>query len=241
MERPIIGIVSQKVEGEKGRIFFERTSFSTVLAAKLSKQDAFPYGLVLNDNVTNEDYYRLFDGFVFQGGNKINAEQIMAMHYAIRSGKPILGICMGMQTMAAYDYLYRLLNGNIVFEDVKRLLRAIDETYYLTAVSGHNKCDPFYIDDVEKSLHRVDLEKNCELSKIYGDHLDMPSVHNCAVCPEAVGNLFTVKGKTRDDVIEVLEGNGVNAIGVQFHPEIIPDGDTLFENFANAARLVRHK
>ncbi len=237
MKKPIIGIISQNSVNNEGRSFLSKTNFSIDIKNSISESNGIPIGLLLPLN--ERDFTDIsVDGYVFQGGTAINVEQIMAMHYAIKSDKPILGICMGMQLMALYSYMYDVFNGKIGYQESKEFLEWIKGEYFLKKVSGHDNCNPFYIQRINESLHKVNLDNNSRLSNIYGESVMMPSVHNYAVRDEYMGSMFQITGRCDDGVIEVIEGNNFDALGVQFHPEVCKD-KRIFEDYIKRVRVKR--
>ena len=68
------------------------------------------------------------------------------------------------------------------------------------------------------------------------DVINVNSVHNYMVTE--VGNDFRVSIKSSDDVIEGIEYiNDDNfVVGVQFHPEILPQFNNLFKVFIDKCR-----
>ena len=94
-----------------------------------------------------------------------------------------------------------------------------------------------YRDNNEAVAHDVYVDKNSKLYEVFNsDVINVNSVHNYMVTE--VGNDFRVSIKSSDDVIEGIEYiNDDNfVVGVQFHPEILPQFNNLFKVFIDKCR-----
>ncbi len=163
------------------------------------------------------------DGFVFQGGNDVAPQsygeepiqagrwmgdayrdqyELRIMDYAVKSGKPVFGICRGLQLMNVYF-------GGTLYQDI-----------------ATQKEDAILHRDAEKYdhlLHPVAFTEAKLLHRLYGDNspLMVNTVHHqaikdlgrdleiWAVCPE-------------DGIIEAIGYTGAEegrVMAVQWHPE----------------------
>lgn len=99
----IIGIVTRKSKSK------ENHNIDVVyndIVKIIKKYKAIPIGLMLE-----EDYKELIDicdGIIFQGGDDFEGYDFEALKYAYDKDIPVLGICLGMQTMGV------LFNGKII-------------------------------------------------------------------------------------------------------------------------------
>ena len=149
------------------------------------------------------------------------------MEYAAKSGKPVLGICLGMQMMNTYFLVAEearrrgwdapLLD---LFEQMKK------ERYMFTEpVDGHwnghitrGHADSF--------KHPVHLTAESHFLRLTGsDTILGASMHNYRITHPA--QALRVAGRTDDGTIEALE-YGEQMLGVQFHPEADDTNDVLF-------------
>lgn len=164
------------------------------------------------------------DGLLLSGGADINPlwcgeEPVSGLHginrerdlpellitrLAYNRQLPILGICRGIQTMAA-------ALGGKVCQDI-------------TATVKHSQ-------DADRSepTHSVVVEEGSTLFNIYKEaKLYVNSFHHQAVSEP--GDKFRVVAKAKDGVIEAIESSEFKSIlGVQWHPECMNDGLPLFQ------------
>lgn len=239
MNKPVIGIVSNK-SNSKEKPFDDFTKFINNYPRRIIEAGAVPIGVLIPDGIIDEEILNICDGFLFTGGSLIEPWQLNVMHYAVTNKKPVLGICLGMQTMAGYAYLknkfgklsYDLINNNYVPTDEKNFLKKCEL---------HNNLDPFYIKNIEKSKHKIILEKNSIIYNIFKQKTIIePSLHNYSVIKEVIQNseIFEIKGMSDDGVVEVLETKDDSnfILGVQFHPELEDYNKKLFKKFVNSVK-----
>ena len=159
--------------------------------------------------------------------NKPRDEQeLLLAQLADARSLPILGICRGVQTIAAAF-------GGSVHQDIYAALG--------TQLLNHDQ------DTVERHVatHDVSIVAGSRLSRIFGKkQLAVNTFHHQAVSRVPVG--FEVVATSPDGVIEGIEAtDGRSIIGVQWHPEsFIMNGDDsmmpLFRWFVDEAALYRH-
>ena len=112
------------------------------------------------------------------------------------TGKPILGMCRGVQVMNVYF-------GGTLIQDIK----------------GTQKCSHSDNPCRYKGIHGITLTEGTKLQSILEmTRLDVNSMHHQVA--EAVGNGLTVAAVSEDGYIEALElTSHPFCIGVQWHPE----------------------
>lgn len=218
--KPVIGILATSNYMSNNDSFCDTYTFGNNYINKIVENGATP---LLIPYVNNEIIYEtldMCDGLLLPGGNKILPSALKVIDYFYKKKKPILGICLGMQSLAVYS----------VNDNEKNVIQKIE--------SDINHW-PFeiYRDNNEAVVHDVYVDKNSKLYEVFNsDVINVNSVHNYMVTE--VGNDFRVSIKSSDDVIEGIEYiNDDNfVVGVQFHPEILPQFNNLFKVFIDKCR-----
>jgi putative glutamine amidotransferase len=124
--------------------------------------------------------------------------EVALVHAARRHGLPILGICRGIQLMAA------ALGGSLV-EDLPTAGHA-----------GHWEEEKQY-----QPVHTVEADTGTLASAALAGAIEVNSIHHQAVADP--GPELSASAWSSDGVIEAIEGEG--ALGVQWHPERLLDFD----------------
>ncbi|MDM8211108.1 gamma-glutamyl-gamma-aminobutyrate hydrolase family protein [Mediterraneibacter glycyrrhizinilyticus] len=173
--------------------------------------------LVRSDRLLDE-YTGLCDGFLFCGGGDItpllfgeepqtgngktditvDLFQIRLMKRILKSRKPVLAICRGMQILS-------VACGGTIWQDI-------------SLIPGQT------LDHMQQSAsrsevsHRIRTERGSRLREYVGSSLFVNSFHHQAV--NSPGKNVTVSARAQDDTIEAIEiKDHPFAIGVQWHPE----------------------
>ena len=141
--------------------------------------------------------------------------------WALEEGKPVLGICRGIQVMnvAAGGSLYQ----DIPSQFRTRLRHATDLSLARQTIA-----------------HDIAIEPQSRLAGLVGgEPLPVNSWHHQAI--KDLGGGFVVTARAADGIIEAFESpQHPFAIGVQFHPEDLYESDErvrrLFRAFVDACR-----
>lgn len=176
-------------------------------------------------------YYDLlgsYDGLILPGGGDIDPyffhetnhgslnidkradyAQFKLLEHFIAQGKPILGICKGMQIINVYF-------GGSIIQDLP------------TAVlHRHKEKDQF---------HMVYNKKNTILHDLYGKAMITNSAHHQGV--GRLGKHMEAIALTKDNVVEAIIHTSLPILGVQWHPERMPEnGRNLY--MGNGKRLLK--
>lgn len=138
-----------------------------------------------------------FYGQGVHGSRSIDTEldllQIQALEYFIRVGRPVLGICKGMQLI------------NIYFGG--------------TLTQHIPTCDTHQISEGDV-LHHSFMIRDCALSHLYGKEFIINSNHHQAV--DQLGQGLTAVQMSDDNIIEGFVHDTLPIIAVQWHPERLP-------------------
>lgn len=216
--------------------------YRSVLAAGGSPVIIPPYG----DREALVEVLSTLDGLLLSGGADIDPrymgeepdyallhtinptrdeQELMLALLAVDNGLPILGICRGIQTLAA-------ALGGSVHQDIYAALGK--------ELLNHDQGEERHV-----ATHWVNIEQGSRLAKIFGsDRLFVNSFHHQAVNRLPQG--FRVTAQSPDGVVEGMEAiDGRSIIGVQWHPEtfILGDGNEcmlpLFRWLVSEAALYR--
>lgn len=198
----------------------------------------------LLDNILDQ-----LDGIVLQGGTDISPEsygeqpigdwrgdryrdeyELKILDYAIRTSKPVLGICRGFQLMNVYF-------GGSLYQDIPS---------QVPGSGAHRSAEQY-----DKINHPIRLQSETLLERLYG-HIRQPlvnTVHHQGI-KELGGNL-DVYARSEDGFIEAFGYNKEpegKVMGVQWHPEfshtqagILLDEELIFNVFYNYAKQNRNR
>lgn len=112
------------------------------------------------------------------------------------AGIPVLGICLGMQTMA-------IAEGSSLIRDIQMVLGGHD-------AAGHRGTA------ARPAHHRITTSGGLAGS-LFGPSANVSSFHHQAVASAPAG--FHVTARADDGIIESIESDDGLAVGVQWHPE----------------------
>lgn len=203
----------------------------------------FLFPLVEDENVLRALYDRL-DGILLAGGNDVDPEhygeeplpqlgkvdglrdrvEMQLARWATAEGKPVLGICRGMQVL-------NVALGGSLYQDIGT---------QLTQEIVHDSS--FTCENWEHMVHELHITPESRLGQLFGpDSFPTNSLHHQALKELAPG--LQAVGWAPDGVVELIEGNDERfIIGVQCHPEALqgeadPRWRILFEAFIESCRV----
>lgn len=213
-DRPLIGITSVYYVSDDGDPAQTRVNFTYILA--VAENDGVPVVLpTIDDEHALDRYLRVLDGLVLIGGADIppsaygeqpheTVEPLPRQRYDferkliarwLSSGKPLLGICLGMQ-------FTNVVAGGTMIQDIPSEIG--------TTIN-------------HRSYHPVQIEPGSLLAELLGAReARVLSYHHQAV--DDLGENLKVIARSEDGVVEALERtDGPFGLFVQWHPEQMAD------------------
>lgn len=209
-KKPIIGIIPT-FNFDEIDPYKDTYNFVSLYTEIIIENGGIPLGILSKDiNL----YIDLCDGYLWPGGNKIYKEFYQIIDDAIKNKKPVLGICLGAQSIATY---FNVLEGKL--DD-----KANSYLNYLGDNNVHNHIVTKDIKTINSAKHKIKINNNSLLSKIYKrNEMDVVSLHSYEIAN--VSKYINISARADDLVIEAIEytKDDNNILGVMFHPEIIKD------------------
>jgi len=203
--------------------------------------------VVQREDLNLGHYATALDGLVLQGGNDVAPQtygelpldpawagdpvrdryEIELIKAFIRAGKPVFGICRGLQML-------NVAFGGTLLQDIP--------TQRPDARMHINRAH------YERNVHSVEIVEGTRLAEVYPGlrSATINSIHHQAI--KDVAAEFTVEARCPDDgIIEAVRRVGPSFVAaVQWHPEFHPPGDPvmfddtpLLHDFLHAARASR--
>lgn len=226
--KPIIGLLAEVDADKKNGLNY---SYSAAIEAAGGIAVLLPY---TESEATLSDYTALCDGFFFTGGADIDpkhfgeqihpacgqiyehrdALELSIFPLALKSGKPILGICRGLQ-------LINVALGGTLYQDLP--------TEYAVTLS-HRQTEP-----ATAPSHGIKILKDTPLHALIGkEYMTGNSFHHQAI--QTLGKGLSVTARAEDGVIEAVTYEGDSYLrAYQWHPERLCTSDAdnlrLFEEF----------
>lgn len=215
MKRPLIGVTSDYLVSERGRPWSNSACLASYADA-LDLAGAIPVILPLASESFCSAALDRLDGIILSGGDDIPAEafgqsphpkssplpqerwesELLWLKTALAANKPVLGICLGMQTMC-------VAAGAGIIQDIPDLC---------PHASPHGNPS-------RRLPHDVDLLPGTKLSTLTAS----ARVPICSSHHQAVKNVpapYVLAATSPDGIIEAVEDpSRPFAIGVQWHPE----------------------
>lgn len=247
MKKIVVGILSQYDFKNDDDLFNAKSIIVNTYPKRLKELGCTIIGLISVDGKVDEDVLELCDAFLFQGGKRIQLGHFKIIDYAIRNNKPLIGVCVGMQALALYGHIRKLLanENKYSYEDVcnKFLDLKKEEYIFFDRLQTADVHGPYVTTEnlitnkqnIDKCYHDIKIEISSILHNIYqSEYISVPSLHKFYI--REYGDLFNPTSFSADSVIESIEYVDRNyfILGVQYHPELMKD-NLLFEKFIEEA------
>ena len=236
MPKPLIGITTRNGKDSDGHpLTALQHSYLNAIVQAGGVPIPIPSMLAEEDFL---DLYSRLDGILFSGGGDVSIEyfngsahprigevdngrdttEITLMRTAVNDGKPLLGICRGVQVMNI------ALGGTLYTHIPDQLKGALDHDY-----PGHLR---------RVIVHPVNVDETTRSAEIFGETLlNVNSLHHQGL--KDIAPSLRVAGHAPDGLVEVVEiTDHPYAVAVQWHPEWLTDQPAmqrLFKSFVDAS------
>ena len=220
-KKPIIGILPTSNYMMSNDTFADTYRYGNNYIKKIVDNGGIPLLLPYKNDEIIWDSVKMCDGLLLPGGNRVTKSNLEVLDYFYKESKPILGICLGMQTIGIYSV-------NIENDEPKKVIKIIDNGVDHWPVE-------LFRDNNDEVVHNIKIEEDTKLFDIFGEKsIKVNSVHKCTITE--IGKKFKISAKSEDGLIEGIEYNGDDKfiIGVQFHPEVLDQYNVIFEKFIEA-------
>lgn len=232
--KAIIGI-SGSILISKGDSFagYRRSYVNQDYVEAVLRANAIPFIIPFNQDLEScKEMINAVDGLILSGGHDVDPKNygeepllkigetfperdefdFALYRAAVESGKPVLGICRGMQ-------IINVVNGGSLYQDL---------SYADFVKIKHNQGD-----NPKQVTHSISLEKGTFLNGILGDEDRVNSFHHQIV--KGIAPSFRQAAKSPDGVIEAIEKISEDSfvLGMQWHPEMLAADDKNMQNIFN--------
>lgn len=243
--RPVVGIPTQTLQAIE--VIPEGLPLSWVMNHRyyvaVTQVGGAPFMIpLLEDEEALRALYERLDGLFLAGGVDLDPTsygeprhelcgitdpprdrvELLFTRWALQDGKPILGVCRGMQVLNV------ALGGSLIQDCTALHPNAIKHDFF--PGEGYER---------DYLAHSITLEPGTRLREVMGAaEVQVNSMHHQGILRAGEG--LHPSAFAPDGLIEALELDGDRfAVGVQWHPEMLIDTDSatrrLFEAFIDAA------
>lgn len=220
MSSKIVGIVPFANPFTTDNVYADKYFLTNTYGERAADVGLNPIGVMPVDLKIQGSVLELCDCFMIQGGSNVWEYQLEVVEHAVKTGKRLLGICLGCQTIQTYFYFAE--------EARKAGWQGSVSSYYalqrdwskpnpaLISVSGH-RVEVLPRGNEDSVKHPVFVREGTHLHRLVGTTEIMgASLHRFAVGEPAPG--VVINATAADGVVEGIEV-GETILGTQFHPD----------------------
>ncbi len=207
MKKIVVGILPQIYINNDDNPYNDKYEYLDLYSKKIFEAGGIPIGITLNNKKLEESSLDICDAFLLPGGNKIDRCYYDTIKYAINNNKPLLGICLGMESIAIFSKLIeensKILEDEDFYETYKRLKEQNDQTL-LRKIESPNIHGDIVIkrDTINTARHAISIiDKDSFIYDIYNsDNITGISLHSYT--PKFIGKDFKITSKASDGIVE---------------------------------------
>ena len=139
----IIGIVPPSRLRETENPYEDNAVFHELYTKRVEEAGGIPIGIIGVDGTVKEEALALCDAFLLCGGKRIFPYHFQVIAHALKTGKKLLGVCLGMQAIHSYFIAkeeQRNRPGKSILEVYEEMKK--ERYFFVEPVEGHWKCNP---------------------------------------------------------------------------------------------------
>ncbi len=220
--KPIIGILPNSEYMRTDDSFKDIYRYGNNFVKKIIENGGIPFFIPLYNNEVIYEVLDSCDGLLLPGGNRILQANLDIVDYFYKKRKPMLGICLGMQTLASYSV---------------SVSKEIEDKVVVLIENGVNHWHEVTRETEMNTVHKDYVEENTILFDILKKkEIMVNSIHKYMA--KGVGKDFVVSALSEDGIIEGIELKDKShfVVGVQFHPEVLPQYNEIFKRFVEECK-----
>ena len=220
--KPIIGILPNSEYMRTDDSFKDIYRYGNNFVKKIIENGGIPFFIPLYNNEVIYEVLDSCDGLLLPGGNRILQANLDIVDYFYKKRKPMLGICLGMQTLASYSV---------------SVSKEVEDKVVVLIENGVNHWHEVTRETEMNTVHKDYVEENTILFDILKKkEIMVNSIHKCMA--KGVGKDFVVSALSEDGIIEGIElkDKSYFVVGVQFHPEVLPQYNEIFKRFVEECK-----
>ena len=103
MKKIVVGILPQIRLNTDNNPYNDKYEFLDLYTKKIIECGAIPIGICLNNGKLDYSSLDICDAFILPGGNKVDRCYYETLFYCLKTNKPLLGICLGLEGMAIFS------------------------------------------------------------------------------------------------------------------------------------------
>ena len=210
-------------------VYDDKYHFPDTYVIRATEAGMMPIGILPVSGRITSDILPECDCFILCGGKSVWPFHVQVVEYAVRTGKKLIGICLGHQAVHTYfkvaeEAKKRGYTGPAA--DLYDTMTA-EGFRFLREVEGH-RAKILPRGDKECTKHKVLLREGSHISQILGGRTEIMGASFHSLCVFDVAEGVTVSRMSEDGIIEAIE-YGDNIIGTQFHPDVDNQLHELFD------------